>query len=110
MPSLRVFVASLCLRGGDDWAVVLPKALASSRATVVLVSSSTEDAYYERAEILEAIAASRRGLHRVVPVKLEPDAVVPFALGPTHALQYRAMDQLVAEVLGATETDILGAE
>ena len=72
-PFCRVFLDRHTLRLGDDWAVELAKAQSQSLITVVLVSSKTEAAYYEQAEIANAIKMARMdsAKHRVVPVYLE---------------------------------------
>src|SRR6516162_4583760 len=71
----RVFLDSRSLLPGDDWDIALPAAQRASRITVVIVSSKTEKAYYQRQEIAEAIALARSeaNTHRVVPVFLDED-------------------------------------
>jgi len=72
-PRARVFLDKHCLLLGDDWDQELAAAQRGSRITVVLVSSRTEIAYYEREEIAAAIDLARRNkqAHRVVPVYLD---------------------------------------
>lgn len=72
----RVFLDSKSIRLGDSWDKAIPDAQASSRVTLVLVSESTEDAYYERDEIAAAIALARQdgGTHRVVPIYYQANA------------------------------------
>jgi hypothetical protein len=82
-PPYRVFLDSRCLKLGDDWDVAISKVQRRSRITVVLVSSRTESAYYQREEIAAAINMARRDTHRVVPIYLDgwPDAESEFPYG-----------------------------
>ena len=86
MASARVFLDSRCLELGDNWDISLPKAQSESRVTVVLISSNTEQAYYEREEVAAAIAMARKKgeAHRVVPIYLDSNAAshdfVPYGL------------------------------
>ncbi|HBB89043.1 MAG TPA: hypothetical protein DC047_15670 [Blastocatellia bacterium] len=87
----KVFLDSRNLLLGDDWDRELPKAQALSKITVVLVSTKTDQAYYEREEIASAIQMARRDntKHRVVPVFLDekPDETkVPYGLLRKHSL------------------------
>jgi DNA-binding beta-propeller fold protein YncE len=87
-----VFLDSRCLRPGDDWDQALPAAQRQSKVTVVLISTSTERAFYQREEIAAAIDLARKNpeSHRVVPVYLDgpPDGVsdVPYGLRLKHAI------------------------
>lgn len=89
-PSSRVFLDSRSLLPGDDWDVTLPAAQQRSLMTVVLISSKTEAAYYQREEIAAAIALARKNAekHRVVPVFLDQKAgsngTVPYGLRTKH--------------------------
>jgi HAD superfamily phosphoserine phosphatase-like hydrolase len=89
----RVFLDSRCLDLGDEWDLKLSNAQRSSFITVVLVSASTEKAYYEREEIAAAIARARESeqQHRVVPLYLNQEAeqfaAVPYGLRIRHGLQ-----------------------
>jgi hypothetical protein len=86
VPHARVFLDSRCLMLGDDWDRKLAEAQKSALVTVVLISSYTEQAYYQREEIAAAIALARQNeeAHRVVPVYLDDVAassdVVPYGL------------------------------
>jgi DNA-binding NarL/FixJ family response regulator len=88
--SCRVFFDDSNLRLGDDWHDQIPTAQRASRYTVVLVSSSTDRAYYEREEIAAAIDLARRGddRHRVVPVYVDgpPTESVPYGLRLKHGI------------------------
>lgn len=96
MAGARVFLDSRCLELGDDWDTSLADAQRTSRVTVVLVSSNTEKAYYEREEVAAAIALARDEgeAHRVVPVYLDSSLDsseasrqrVPYGLRLKHGL------------------------
>jgi DNA-binding NarL/FixJ family response regulator len=83
-PHCRVFLDEVSVRLGDVWQTRIPEAQRASRCTVVLVSSRTDDAYYERDEIAAAIELARQdgSAHRVVPIYLDHAAreVVPYGL------------------------------
>ena len=91
----RVFLDSRCLDLGDDWDIKLRDAQRASLVTLVLVSSNTDKAYYQREEIAAAIAMARTdGGHRVVPVYLDDKASesdsVPYGLRLKHGLTLSA--------------------
>ena len=86
-----VFLDSKSIQLGDDWDRVLSTAQRSSLITVVLISSNTENAYYQREEIAAAIALARSNeKHRVVPVYLNQAASasdnVPYGLRLKHGV------------------------
>jgi TIR domain len=91
-PVSRVFLDARCLLLGDDWDRELAHAQRSSLVTVVLISSRTEDAYYQREEIAAAIALARdqEGQHRVIPVFLDDESrsavSVPYGLRLKHGI------------------------
>jgi hypothetical protein len=91
-PKSRAFLDCRSLSPGDNWDTELRKAQQGSLVTVVLVSSKTEAAYYEREEIAAAIALAREDAekHRVVPVFLDAQAQnnrsVPYGLRLKHGL------------------------
>ena len=85
----RVFLDSRSIVPGDDWDQTLADAQRNSHVTVVLVSSRTDDAFYQREEIAAAIDLARmsEGKHRVIPVYLEPDPpAVPYGLRLKHRM------------------------
>lgn len=88
----RVFLDSRCLLPGDDWDQELSLAQSSALITVVLVSSRTERAYYQREEIAAAIDMARKdkSKHRVVPIYLDEQAdtesSLPYGLRLKHGL------------------------
>lgn len=88
----RVFLDSNCIMPGDNWDELLTHAQRNSRITIVLLSSQTEKAYYEREEIASAINMARQDAqnHRVVPIYLEgeptPDSSIPYGLRLKHGL------------------------
>lgn len=69
----RPFLDRRSLMLGDDWDVELSRAQRSSRISVVLVSTRTPQAFYQREEIAAAIQHAREqpDSHRVVPLYLE---------------------------------------
>jgi hypothetical protein len=89
-PQSKVFLDCRCLLLGDNWDQKLASAQISSLISVVLVSSNTEWAYYEREEIAAAVDMARRNEkdHRVVPVYLDDRAStqVPYGLRLKHGL------------------------
>lgn len=80
--SARVFLDSKNLKLGDDWDIELANAQQCSAITLVLVSSKTEKAYYQREEIASAIALARdeNSQHRVIPIYLDNVKDVPYGL------------------------------
>jgi len=92
-PKARVFLDKLCVKLGDDWDTTLAAAQKASLVTVVLVSTRTERAYYQREEIAAAIAMTRSDAekHRVVPIYVDADALargqIPYGLRLKHGLQ-----------------------
>ena len=86
------FLDCRVLQFGDDWDRELALAQQRSRITVVIVSSRTGDAFYEREEIAAAIALARRDPqgHRVVPVYLDTSAEVPYGLRLKHSMHVSA--------------------
>jgi hypothetical protein len=68
---LRVFTADDTPLGAT-WDTFLPAQQRRSRATVACISAAYVDAFYQRAEVHDAIALARRSAHRVIPVWLDP--------------------------------------
>jgi len=91
-PHCKVFLDCRCLLLGDNWDQELALAQARSMITVVLISSCTDSAYYQREEIARAITMARENesKHRVVPVFLDgrpsTNSVVPYGLRLKHGL------------------------
>lgn len=89
----RVFLDARTLEVGDNWDEALARAQRASTMSVILVSSRTGHAYYQREEIAAAIDLARQGgnRHRVVPVYLDADArtsgKVPYGLRLKHGLE-----------------------
>lgn len=92
-PHAQAFLDSRCLLLGDDWDTELAMAQRQSIITVVLISSNTEQAYYQREEIAAAIALARENSnqHRVIPVYLDEEsttnATIPYGLRLKHGLR-----------------------
>jgi hypothetical protein len=72
-PPFRVFLDQRSLMPGDDWSRRISAALDETAVTLVLISSGTDAAYYEREEIAAAIDMSRRAgsPRQVVPIILD---------------------------------------
>lgn len=87
-PTFKVFLDSRCLLLGDDWDHEIALAQRRSAATLVLVSSRVEGAYYQREEIAAAIDLARhdKNNHRVVPILLDSQAGLPYGLRLKHGL------------------------
>ncbi|GIG88367.1 toll/interleukin-1 receptor domain-containing protein [Plantactinospora endophytica] len=108
-PPFRVFLDHRSLLPGDDWDSRLPAAQRQAAITLVLISASSERAYYQREEVARAVELSRRedGLHRVVPVLLDESAgadELPYGLRLKQAIPVTAGGGLgqVAERLRST--------
>lgn len=88
----RVFLDSKCLKPGDNWDTELPLAQRQALVTVVLISSNTAGAYYQREEIAAAISLSRttENKYRVVPIFLDGDSQkyegIPYGLTLKHGI------------------------
>ena len=95
----RVFLDARSLLLGDDWDRELSEAQRNSLVTVVLISSNTEEGYYQREEIAAAIALARTtDKHRVVPVYLNGEAAasnsVPYGLRLKHGITLTSKFQI----------------
>ena len=92
----RVFLDKKNLRAGDDWDESLLIAQQASSATLVLVSSNSSDAYYQREEIANAIELSRKRelKHRVIPVLLEKNSKIPYGLRVKNMLNWFSEKEL----------------
>ncbi len=99
-PRARVFLDIRCLLEGDNWDEELTLAQRASLITVVLVSTNTETAYYQREEIAAAIDLARKSKdsHRVVPLywknRLEEHTAIPYGLRLKHGLFATGPDEL----------------
>jgi hypothetical protein len=90
-----VFVDAHSLKPGDFWDLEIPRALATSRVIVILISAGFQSAHYRRVEIAAAIQRAREiGSTRVVPVYLDGPLPAgtdpPYGLGVVHAIDARA--------------------
>ena len=91
-PNFKVFLDNRCLLPGDDWDQELSQAQSKSLITVILVSSQTGNAYYQREEIAIAIDMARndKEKHRVIPIFLDAQANtaggLPYGLRLKHSL------------------------
>lgn len=73
-PSFRVFLDRRNIVPGDDWSSRLSAAQSLAAVTLVLISSRTDSAYYQREEIARAIELARGEKHWVVPILLDEPA------------------------------------
>lgn len=91
-PHARVFLDIRCLDLGDEWDRRLADAQKSALITVVIISSHSEQAYYQREEIAAALELSRssEANHRVVPIyfskKIAASDSVPYGLRLKHGI------------------------
>jgi hypothetical protein len=90
-PDVRVFLDERSLQPGDRWDREIPAAQRASRATVILISSHTDQAWYLGDEIVTAIALHRAApeAHMLVPVLLEPGLPVrarAYGLNHVHSI------------------------
>ena len=71
--TFRIFLDVCSLEPGGDWDIEIPRAQRESRATVILLSSTSQRAYYAREEVARGIALARADpmRHEVLPVYLE---------------------------------------
>jgi hypothetical protein len=87
-PDVRVFLDERSLPDGARWDIEIPAAQRASRATVFLISSSSDHAWYLGDEIVTAIQLHRAApaAHLLVPVLLEPGASIPYGLSQVQAI------------------------
>lgn len=125
-PHSKVFLDTRCLKLGDDWTRELPLAQSRSLITVVLVSSQTDQAYYQREEIAAALHMARQDKekHRVVPVFLDSnpsnEEIMPYGLRCIHSLRIsnaaelpkvaESLIELLAKLSVDSKTDALKME
>lgn len=88
-PNARVFLDCRCLRPGDDWAREIAAAQRGSSVTVVLVSTRSGDAYYQREEIQAAIEMERSSpsSHRLIPIFFGSVSEVPYGVRTKHGIR-----------------------
>ena len=91
-PDVRAFLDERSLPPGAHWDREIPAAQRASRATVILISSHADTAWYLRDEIVTAIALHRAApaAHGLVPVLLEPGATLPYGLSHVQAIDAAA--------------------
>jgi hypothetical protein len=85
----KSFLDKRSIAPGLDWTEVLASAQRNSLVTVLLLSSNTKTAYYQREEIANAIHLSRQHArpHYVVPVFLDEGLEPPYGLRIRHSIQ-----------------------
>jgi adenylate kinase family enzyme len=89
--ALRALGVDVCfaadtLRPGDNWHSLLPDWIKGSTTVVALLSAASSDAYYLQSELVLAVEAVREQGRRLAPVRLAPDAWVPFGTQQLHAV------------------------
>jgi hypothetical protein len=91
-PDVRVFLDARSLAPGERWDQQIPAAQRASRATVILISSRADRAWYLGDEIVTAIALHRAApaAHALIPVLLEPGAALPYGLAQIQAIDATA--------------------
>jgi hypothetical protein len=91
-PDVRVFLDERSLPPGARWDMETPAAQQASRATVALISSYADAAWYLGAEIVMASALHRAApsAHALLPVILEPGAALPYGLSHVQAIDAAA--------------------
>ena len=114
-PESKVFLDSKCLEPGDNWPTVIQDAQRNSRTSLVLISDTTERAFYEIEEIAAAISLARQTptAHRVIPIYLSGHRPgnVPYGLRQKHGLEVTEstpIEQVAARLLAmrrASSTD-----
>jgi len=86
---------------GDDWDQTIAQAQSESAVSLILVSSRSDKAYYQREEIVVAIEMARdeQRSHRVVPIYVGGYAAIaaslPYGLRLKHAISLMTPDGLV---------------
>jgi hypothetical protein len=91
-PPAKVFLDAETMLPGDDWDQELRTAQRGSLISVIIVSSKTNDAYYQREEIAAAIDMARQDprSHRVVPLYVNAKEIprdgIPYGLRLKHSL------------------------
>lgn len=104
--SAKVFLDTRSLELGDDWDRALPLAQSRALITVVLISSGTDQAYYQREEIATAIEMARKNQdsHRVIPLFLDETAEPPvYGLKVKHGLYLHeagSLEKIALRLLG----------
>jgi hypothetical protein len=96
-PDVPVFLDACDLQPGDEWDVKLARHQRAALATVAVLSSAVDPAYYLREEIANAITLQRQDpdTHRLIPVYLDGlprnPMDVPYGLRVRHALDAREL-------------------
>lgn len=95
----RVYLDARRLQPGDFWDIELPRALATSRIFIVLISANYATSHYLQDEVVAAINRARQnGAPRVVPVYLDglpaPGTDPPYGLGRIQSIDVRAVGGL----------------
>ena len=109
-PPARAFLDAVNVNLGDDWDQTLGEAQRASLISVIILSSNTAKAYYQREEIAAAIQMAREdpNTHRVVPIyvgaKPFAPAEIPYGLRLKHGLSVRSPNDFPAACERLLET------
>lgn len=95
---LSVFFDQEVLRPGDNWHRELPQHLRSSLVVVVLVSSNTPEAPFENAEVVIALDQVRREGARLIPIRLHPNATLPYGTETLQGMDFIDIEQVQVTV------------
>lgn len=110
-PRSKPFLDKDSIGINEDWDIALPNAQKESKATIVLISANTKNAYYQREEIANAIYLSReeKSTHEIIPIYLEGVNVnqnVPYGLRLKPGLKYGELtdQEIVSRLLSTIES------
>jgi hypothetical protein len=87
----KAFLDQRCLRPGDRWTERLAAAQQTSRATVLIVTGNSAQAWYQESEAARAINLTRHGRHRIIPLLFGDEVMVPFGLEQIHAIRLQKL-------------------
>lgn len=87
----RAFLDQRCLRPGDRWTERLAAAQQASRATLLIVTGNSAQAWYQESEAARAINLTRRGRHRIIPLLFGDEVVVPFGLEQIQSVRLQKL-------------------
>jgi hypothetical protein len=102
----RVFLDRFCLQPGDIWIQRLRSEQDRARCTVLLITESTDKAWFTNSEYVHAIELARTGHHRIVPILVGQASKLPYGLEQVHALthdgrsDFTSVARRIADALG----------
>lgn len=101
----RVFFAPLSLRPGDRWDTARYDALRTAELVVVAIDSSTSEAWYRNEDICIAIDRARKDALRLVPLKLDANAEMPYGITRVINMDWPGADH---ELVDGVARDLVG--